>query len=325
MIRSALMTVMTNAAIKAGRGLKRDFGEIEKLQVSTKGPGDFVSLADKRLGKGAVRGAFQGAPRLRLRDGGRRARRGRRQEPHLAHRSARRDHQLPPRHPDLRGLDRAGARGPDRRRRRLQSRRRRHVRRRKGAGRLRGDNRRLRVAGAARNVAGADRLRRAASGQGARASALQGRARGGDDAGGQRPPPRLRLARSRLRRRRAVRRLLGARPQFLGHRGRRAADPRGRRLRQRTPTARRTSSRPARSAPATRRCTASCWRCCAPRDDAAARAPKWAIASGAGAKDGGVFAGGYAIAGGVGDVAPVDSISPAARRARPRCSRDCWR
>ena len=28
MIRSALMTVMTNAAIKAGRGLKRDFGEI---------------------------------------------------------------------------------------------------------------------------------------------------------------------------------------------------------------------------------------------------------------------------------------------------------
>ena len=51
MIRSALMTVMTNAAIKAGRGLKRDFGEIEQLQVSMKGPGDFVSMADKRAEK----------------------------------------------------------------------------------------------------------------------------------------------------------------------------------------------------------------------------------------------------------------------------------
>jgi myo-inositol-1(or 4)-monophosphatase len=51
MIRSALMNVMTAAAIKAGRGLKRDFGEIGNLQVSMKGPGDFVSLADKRSEK----------------------------------------------------------------------------------------------------------------------------------------------------------------------------------------------------------------------------------------------------------------------------------
>ena len=51
MIRSALMTVMTGAAIKAGRGLKRDFGEVGQLQVSMKGPGDFVSLADKRAEK----------------------------------------------------------------------------------------------------------------------------------------------------------------------------------------------------------------------------------------------------------------------------------
>jgi myo-inositol-1(or 4)-monophosphatase len=43
--------VMTSAAIKAGRGLKRDFGEIGNLQVSMKGPGDFVSLADKRSEK----------------------------------------------------------------------------------------------------------------------------------------------------------------------------------------------------------------------------------------------------------------------------------
>ena len=51
MIRSALMTIMTNAAIKAGRGLKRDLGEVEQLQVSLKGPGDFVSLADRRSEK----------------------------------------------------------------------------------------------------------------------------------------------------------------------------------------------------------------------------------------------------------------------------------
>jgi myo-inositol-1(or 4)-monophosphatase len=51
MIRSALMNVMTAAAIKAGRGLKRDFGEIENLQVSIKGPGDFVTAADKKAEK----------------------------------------------------------------------------------------------------------------------------------------------------------------------------------------------------------------------------------------------------------------------------------
>jgi myo-inositol-1(or 4)-monophosphatase len=51
MIRSALMTVMTAAAAKAARGLKRDFGEVEHLQVSIKGPGDFVSAADKRAEK----------------------------------------------------------------------------------------------------------------------------------------------------------------------------------------------------------------------------------------------------------------------------------
>jgi myo-inositol-1(or 4)-monophosphatase len=37
---------MARAAEKAARGLKRDFGEVENLQVSRKGPGDFVSTAD---------------------------------------------------------------------------------------------------------------------------------------------------------------------------------------------------------------------------------------------------------------------------------------
>ncbi len=45
------MNVMTAAALKAGRGLKRDFGEVENLQVSVKGPGDFVSAADRKAEK----------------------------------------------------------------------------------------------------------------------------------------------------------------------------------------------------------------------------------------------------------------------------------
>jgi myo-inositol-1(or 4)-monophosphatase len=51
MLRSALMNVMIDAVRKAGRALARDFGEVENLQVSLKGPGDFVSMADKRAEK----------------------------------------------------------------------------------------------------------------------------------------------------------------------------------------------------------------------------------------------------------------------------------
>jgi myo-inositol-1(or 4)-monophosphatase len=51
MIRSPIMTIMVEAVLKASRSLKRDFGEIENLQVSRKGPGDFVSLADTRTEK----------------------------------------------------------------------------------------------------------------------------------------------------------------------------------------------------------------------------------------------------------------------------------
>jgi myo-inositol-1(or 4)-monophosphatase len=45
---SPALNVMTAAARKAGRALIRDFGELENLQVSMKGPADFVSSADKR-------------------------------------------------------------------------------------------------------------------------------------------------------------------------------------------------------------------------------------------------------------------------------------
>jgi len=45
---SALMNVMVGAARKAGRSLARDFGEVAQLQVSVKGPANFVSAADER-------------------------------------------------------------------------------------------------------------------------------------------------------------------------------------------------------------------------------------------------------------------------------------
>jgi myo-inositol-1(or 4)-monophosphatase len=44
---SANLNLMIKAARKAGRGLVKDFREVENLQVSSKGPGDFVSRADK--------------------------------------------------------------------------------------------------------------------------------------------------------------------------------------------------------------------------------------------------------------------------------------
>ncbi|MGX9573188.1 MAG: inositol monophosphatase [Mesorhizobium sp.] len=48
MARSAILNVMVQAAMKAGRSLSRDFGEVQNLQVSMKGPGDYVSQADRK-------------------------------------------------------------------------------------------------------------------------------------------------------------------------------------------------------------------------------------------------------------------------------------
>ena len=48
MARSAIINVMVQAAMKAGRSLARDFGEVQNLQVSLKGPGDYVSAADRK-------------------------------------------------------------------------------------------------------------------------------------------------------------------------------------------------------------------------------------------------------------------------------------
>jgi myo-inositol-1(or 4)-monophosphatase len=49
--RSATINVMASAALKAARGLIRVFGEVEQLQVSVKGPGDFVTAADLKAEK----------------------------------------------------------------------------------------------------------------------------------------------------------------------------------------------------------------------------------------------------------------------------------
>lgn len=45
------MTVMTAAVRKAARALQRDYGELANLQISQKGPGDYVTVADKRCDK----------------------------------------------------------------------------------------------------------------------------------------------------------------------------------------------------------------------------------------------------------------------------------
>src|ERR1700676_2821699 len=58
--RSPVLNVMAAAALKASRGLLRDFGEVEQLQVSIKGPGDFVSTADLRAER-TLRNELSGA------------------------------------------------------------------------------------------------------------------------------------------------------------------------------------------------------------------------------------------------------------------------
>jgi myo-inositol-1(or 4)-monophosphatase len=69
---SGLITVMQRAARKAAPRLRRDFGEVEQLQVSRKGPADFVSLADKRAEDTIVEELRHARPdwRLTLEEGG---------------------------------------------------------------------------------------------------------------------------------------------------------------------------------------------------------------------------------------------------------------
>jgi len=50
-LNSPQINLIIRACMKASRSLIRDFGELENLQVSSKGPGDFVSSSDKRTEK----------------------------------------------------------------------------------------------------------------------------------------------------------------------------------------------------------------------------------------------------------------------------------
>lgn len=57
---------MVGAALKAARGLVRDFGEVEQLQVSRKGPADFVSEADRRADRLLIAELRKGRPQFGL-------------------------------------------------------------------------------------------------------------------------------------------------------------------------------------------------------------------------------------------------------------------
>ena len=87
--------------MKAGRSLSRDFGEVQNLQVSLKGPGDYVSQADRKAEEIIHAELATRASGLRLPDGGARRDRGRGRPAPLDRRSARRHHQFPARHADL--------------------------------------------------------------------------------------------------------------------------------------------------------------------------------------------------------------------------------
>ncbi len=69
---SGLITVMQRAARKAAPRLRRDYGEVEQLQVSRKGPADFVSMADERAERTIVEELRHARPdwRLTLEEGG---------------------------------------------------------------------------------------------------------------------------------------------------------------------------------------------------------------------------------------------------------------
>ncbi len=61
-LKPAIVNVMEKAARKAARALVRDFGEVEQLQVSRKGPSDFVSAADLRAEETLLHELRRGRP-----------------------------------------------------------------------------------------------------------------------------------------------------------------------------------------------------------------------------------------------------------------------
>jgi len=62
MFKSAVITVMEEAVLKAANAIVRDFGELENLQVSRKGPRDFVTSADKKAEKIIIKALQKARP-----------------------------------------------------------------------------------------------------------------------------------------------------------------------------------------------------------------------------------------------------------------------
>jgi len=63
---SANLNVIIKACEKASKSLIRDYGEIEKLQVSIKGPSDFVSSADKKVEENLIRELSKARPNFSI-------------------------------------------------------------------------------------------------------------------------------------------------------------------------------------------------------------------------------------------------------------------
>ena len=108
-LRSPILNVMANAALKAARGLLRDFGEVEQLQVSVKGPGEFVSTADLKAERTLKQELTRARPGYGLLFEESGAAAGTRPAPPLDRRPARRNDQFSARHSAFRDLDRARA------------------------------------------------------------------------------------------------------------------------------------------------------------------------------------------------------------------------
>ena len=103
---SGLITVMQRAARKAAPRLRRDFGEVEQLQVSRKGPADFVSMADKRAEQTIVEELRNARPDWGMLLEEVRRDRGQSRQAAVDRRSARWHDQLPPRRAAFLDLDR---------------------------------------------------------------------------------------------------------------------------------------------------------------------------------------------------------------------------